>query len=237
MNIVLFEPSEIGKPLPRDDDRSNHITEILSRRVGDRFDAGVVNGLRGKGTVTAIHDDRIEFEFDGAIEEPELYPIDLVVGMTRPQTCRKILRDATAMGVQRIFFVATEKGEPSYSSSKLWTTEEWRRQLVAGAAQAFTTRIPNVSIDLSIEETMTLVQSANTKVALDNYEASSSLAKIAGSKGAVALAVGAERGWSSAERDLLRKNEFELAHLGIRPLRTETAIVAGLAILSQIFVT
>ncbi|HEY1848006.1 MAG TPA: RsmE family RNA methyltransferase, partial [Opitutaceae bacterium] len=46
----------------------------------------------------------------------------------------------------------------------------------------------------------------------------------------LALAFGPERGWSGAERDLLRARGFTLAHLGTRVLRTETAVVAALAI-------
>ena len=46
----------------------------------------------------------------------------------------------------------------------------------------------------------------------------------------ITLAVGSERGWTGAERDLLRENGYTLAALGERVLRTETASIAGTAL-------
>jgi RsmE family RNA methyltransferase len=45
------------------------------------------------------------------------------------------------------------------------------------------------------------------------------------------LAIGPERGWGPRDRDGLRAAGFALAHLGPRVLRSETAVVAALAIL------
>ena len=48
----------------------------------------------------------------------------------------------------------------------------------------------------------------------------------------VVLAIGSERGWSPDERDLFRQNDFVLADLGERPLRTETATIAAISVVS-----
>jgi RsmE family RNA methyltransferase len=45
------------------------------------------------------------------------------------------------------------------------------------------------------------------------------------------LAIGGERGWSAADREVLRAGQFTFGHLGSRVLRTETATVAALSIL------
>jgi RsmE family RNA methyltransferase len=80
-------------------------------------------------------------------------------------------------------------------------------------------------------------------VALDNYESpvalETAVKPVAPKNEPVAiahpviLALGAERGWTAAERDLLRANHFTLAHLGPRVLRTETACVASIAIVKS----
>ena len=49
---------------------------------------------------------------------------------------------------------------------------------------------------------------------------------------AVVLAIGSERGWSAKERDQFRGHGFRLAHLGQRPLRTETAAIASVSIVA-----
>ena len=63
-----------------------------------------------------------------------------MIALPRPQTARKILNEATSLGVASIRFFRSEKGEPGYRASTLWTTGEWRRHLVDGASQAFDTR-------------------------------------------------------------------------------------------------
>ena len=69
-------------------------------------------------------------------------------------------------------------------------------------------------------------------MALDNYESPKSLTEVEVYL-PVALAIGPERGWSAAEREMLRAALFEFAHMGERPLRVETAAVSGLAVLKS----
>lgn len=233
MNIVLFESSEIGAPLDIADERAQHILKVLRRGEGDSFDAGEIDGKRGKATVRTIGPKTLELTFDLSIDEPALYPIDLIVGLSRPQTNRKILQEATALGVRSIRFALTDRGEPSYVESKLWRSGEWRRHVVNGTAQAFTTRLPHVSYGMALEEAIGAVDGNAMRIALDNYEANEALGEMDARGQAIALAIGSERGWTAVERAALREQGFLLAHLGTRPLRTETAVVAGIALLTR----
>lgn len=236
MNLILFEPSEIGVPLPRTDRRAVHLSSVLRRNVGDTFDAGLINGPRGKCTLTALEATELRFTFAPATEAPAAPPcrISLVVGMPRPQTARDILRDATTLGVAALHFARGEKSEPSYAQSSLWSSGEWRRQLVLGAEQAFQTHLPDVTWNRPLPEAIGPAGTPRpemTRVALDNYEAAARLGDVFVPPGtAVMLAIGAERGWSASERESLRAHGFTFAHLGERVLRTETAVIAALAI-------
>jgi 16S rRNA (uracil1498-N3)-methyltransferase len=231
VNLILFTPEEIARPLPGDDRRAVHLLRVLRRREGGTFDAGLINGPRGKGTVVAIRPEALTLSFVWAAEPPPLDPITLIVGLPRPQTARDILRDATSLGVAAIHFVVTDKGEPNYAGSTLWTSGEWRRHLVAGAEQAFDTRLPEITHGrLLLETTGDLPQDA-TRLALDNYEASAPLSSQPLSAGTIAVAFGPERGWSNAERASLREAGFAFGHLGPRVLRVETAITAAVALL------
>ncbi|HWA88340.1 MAG TPA: RsmE family RNA methyltransferase [Opitutus sp.] len=230
MNLILFEPGETAASLPREDRRAVHLVKVLRRQVGDTFDAGLVDGPRGKGTIAAIGERALTLRFDWAGEPPPLDPITLIVGLPRPQTARDILRDATTLGVSAMHFVATDKADPNYAQATLWQRGEWRRHLIAGAEQAFSTRIPAVSHGRPLAAVLA-EQPAAIRLALDNYESPSLLSHCpALHDHRVVLAVGPERGWSAAERDVLREQNFSLAHLGPRVLRTETAVVAALAI-------
>lgn len=230
MNLVLFEPAETAAPLPRHDPRARHLLEVLRRGVGDTFDAGLVDGPRGKGTITALATGFLTLTFSwDAAPPPPPDPIAIIVGLPRPQTARDLLRDCTTLGVASLDFIVTDKGDPNYATSSLWKSGEWRRHLVAGAQQAFATRLPTVAHGRTLEETLAKISGAASRLALDNYESPQSLAAIALSP-PVALALGPERGWSEGERKLLRLRGFSLVHLGKRVLRTETAAIAALTL-------
>lgn len=233
MNIILFSLPEVELPLPGQDRRARHILDVLRRRPGDTFDAGLINGPRGKGTLVAIEQDgALRIEFAWGEHPPALPPICLIVGLPRPQTARDILREGASLGVARMEFVRTERGEPSYARSTLWTTPEWHALLVAGTAQAFSTRLPEVEHGRPLADALARRPAGETRLALDNYEAAQPLGSVVIPAGAgVTIALGAERGWTAAERALLRERDFNFVHLGDRVLRTETACIAAISLL------
>ena len=229
MNLILFDAAEIATPLPRSDPRAAHVLDVLRRKVGDTFDAGLINGPRGKGTLVAVGPEALtlEFTWGGPAAAPE--SIILLIGLPRPQTGRDILREATSLGVGALYFFRAEKSEASYANSSLWSSGEWRRHLITGAEQAFTTQLPEVTHGKNLADVIASLPQNATRLALDNYESPQSLSAVAFTA-PVVLAFGPERGWSATERDLLRANRFELAHLGTRVLRSETAMIAAVAV-------
>lgn len=232
MNLILFDRGEIDTPLPRCDPRARHLLEVLRRQPSDSFDAGIVNGPRGKGLITALTDEALSLRFEWTHPAPASGAIHLIVGLPRPQTARDILREAATFGVGRLSFVTTEKGDANYARSTLWSSGEWRRHLLAGAEQAFDTRVPELSHGEPLAATLAALPANGTRFVLDNYESPGalSLAPLP-SPAHVTLALGAERGWSAAERALLRQEGFAFVHLGARVFRTETACVAALTLI------
>jgi len=230
MNIILFDPDELPRPLPLTDPRARHILEVLRRRPGDTFDAGIINGRRGKATVVEMQDDALVLSFEWAGEPRSAVDhIVLILGMPRPQTARKVLEEATALGVIAMHFVKTERGEPGYATSRLWTTDEWYRHVIDGAQQAFTTRLPVVTFTHDLRSLLDVEVKYGTRLALDNYESPHRLGEVEIAT-LVLLAVGPERGWSPQERELLREAGFQFVHMGERVLRVETAVVAALTL-------
>ena len=232
VNIILFSPAEVQLPLPRRDPRARHILEVLQRTPGGEFDAGLINGSRGKATLRTITDDALILTFAWGAAPPPLTPIHLIVGLPRPQTARDILREGTALGLAAMDFVRTDHGDPGYAQSSLWASREWEDLLIAGAAQAFCTRLPSVRHGQTLVEAITALPADCARVALDNYEAPGALRDLdLAGRTNVVLALGAERGWSAAERALLLQRGFMFAHLGERVLRTETACIAAITLL------
>jgi RsmE family RNA methyltransferase len=233
VNLILFETAETNSPLPRHDSRAAHIVDVLRRKVGDTVDTGLVGGPRGKATVTAITAETVGLSFAWEKQAPPpLAPITLIVGLPRPQTVRKLLHSATELGVAAVHFVATEKSEPSYAQSKLWSSGEWRRHLLDAAQQAFDTHLPDISHGRTLTDALASLEKNPLRLALDNYESPASLSEFPLVPATpVALALGPERGWSARDREALRAHGFAFAHLGPRVLRTETAVIAALTLI------
>lgn len=233
MNLFL-----LSEPLSQiewcaSDPRAVHLSKVLLVQDGDRVDFGVVNGPRGKGSVQwkksgAV---KVSLEWDEK-HSSDLLPISLLVGLSRPQTCRKVIEQASALGVSEIFFFKAQKSEPSYAESSLWE-EEWHRLLIKGAEQAFSCHLPRCEKVDFLEEAIKSSSFSDSRFALDIYEASYSLSEMKKRKeDRILIAVGPERGWSEVEREKLRNHGFTLCHMGQRVLRVETAVVASIGYLS-----
>lgn len=230
MNLILFERDELDRPLARTDRRAIHIREVLRRTSGEPFDAGVIDGPRGKGHAREDHSGDLLIEFTWQAEPPPLRPLHLIVALPRPQTARDILRDATTLGVSRIDFVLSERTDPNYAKSSLWHGQAWRRHLILGAEQAFCTRLPEISYHQPLSTVLGQLAGSGSRLALDNYEAAASLANEPVAHPSAIIALGPERGWSAQDRDLLRAHGFRFVHLGARVLRAETACIAALTL-------
>ena len=230
MNIILLTEKEIESPLPLDDPRAVHLLEVLKLGEGDVFDVGLYDGPRGKARIVTVGGRGIRLECRFSSEIPQLYDITMLIGLPRPPSARRLLKDLTAQGVGELHFVATDKGEKSYLNSRLWSHGEYKRLLREGAAQAFCTRIPTVSVHSSLQDCLEALDGQTDRLALDNYESTQTLGEYRPCQSRTVLAVGAERGWSAAERGLLRAHEFALVSVGQRVLKTETAAISALAI-------
>ncbi|MCX6936700.1 MAG: RsmE family RNA methyltransferase [Verrucomicrobia bacterium] len=234
MNLVLFIAAELPGRLPLADPRAQHILKVLRRSPGDTFQAGLIDGPLGNATLLAADATALTLGFAPSQEPPPLPPITLLIGLPRPQTARDILRDATTLGVARIHFISTERTDPNYASASLWTSGEWQRHLLTGAAQACDTRLPEVTWTHSLASILaTLSPPASAcRLALDNYEATRPLASALPHtlNSPLILALGPERGWGPADRTALRAANFALCSLGPRVLRLETAVTVALGL-------
>ncbi len=231
MNIILFTEEELKRPLARQDGRIKHIERVLHMGKGECFDIGVLNGPRGKACIMRQTATTVELEVTLEDHIPPLFPLTLITGYTRPQTMRRILREVTALGVARVWVVGTAKGEKSYRQSRLWHRRQYVDYLIQGAMQAFTTRIPEVRLFPALRTGLAALDSAGDRLAMDNYEAKKALSEYEPCHKQVFLAIGAERGWSTPEREMLREHGFVLTHMGQRVLRSDTACIVSVSLL------
>ena len=209
-----------------DDPRAVHLTQTVGLQPGKTFVVGIKNAFRGLATIQKISEQLI-FTVEWEKEKQARLPLELLVGLPRPQTAKKILYDAASLGVHKIIFFVSEKGDPGYLSSSLWKNNEWEDFLLRGTEQACSCLIPDVVHVPTIEEGIKLLHPQSWRVSLDPYISKESLKTKTGDFSFGTLAIGPERGWSDVERSILKSNGFSFYHLGDRILRVETACTAG----------
>jgi RsmE family RNA methyltransferase len=241
MNLILFEPRELGKPLSRRDSRTIHLLKVLHKKAGDLFEAGILGGCRGTGRIEKISiDGSVLVSLTANEEPPPRLPLRVAVGFPRPIQLKRLLRDLSSLGVRAIDLLGTDLGEKSYRDTKLLHDGGAREALIEGAIQARDTTIPELlvftSLDMWLRDrpwdkgAVGPVRSFPILAAADNVRPEGAMARLSPTRGPMVLAVGAERGWSDRERDALEAAGFLRLSLGGRALRTETACVAAAVI-------
>ena len=232
MNLILFDKPFDERQLAADDLRAEHIRKTLRAEIGTLVFLGFANGPRARARVVDLPaDGSVVLQQVSTEPPPAPLPVRLLVGLPRPHTARKVLYQAANFGVERIDFFEAEKGDPAYARSSLWTTEEWRDRLRLGTEQSFATHLPEVAVYPDLQTALNDFYQTPQRIALDNYEAAGPLVQaIPAAATGAALAVGPERGWAANERDALRRNGWQLAHLGPRVLRLATAAVAAISV-------
>jgi len=236
VNLILFEAHELGKALPRRDERTVHLVKVLHKKAGDIFEAGILDGGQGIGKIEKIGiDGSLTFSLDVQGFPPSRLPVRVAVGFPRPIQIRRLLRDLSTLGVEAIDLFGTELGEKSYRDTKLIGDGGARAALIEGAAQARDTTIPALSLFLRLDDWLKkrpweLSPKKHTTpllIAADNVRPEGAMSRITPTKRPAVLAIGSERGWSDRERDLFESAGFLRLSLGNRALRTETACVAA----------
>ena len=243
MNICLFSNDEISKPLPRKDERAEHIIKVLHKKAGDTFTAGIIGGESGVARITAIDDNGISFEFTAGGNGKPLAPFDMIIGFPRPIQLKRLLRDIAALGVGRVYLTGTDLGEKSYMQSTLVERGAAYKMLLDGTVQAGSTHVPELFLFKTLDECLNSIEGElktssdeTARFALDNVNPARSLNKALGESQSVKrviAAIGSERGWTERERRLLESTGYVRCGMGERIMRTETAAtVAGAIILS-----
>jgi 16S rRNA (uracil1498-N3)-methyltransferase len=238
VNIILFEEHELGRSLPRRDERTIHLLKVLHKKPGDEFEAGVLGGKRGTGRIEKINLDGSVFVTLYVTDPPPpRLKLRMAVSFVRPIQLRRIFRDLSSIGVSAIDLVGTDMGEKSYRDTKLLLDGGAQAALVEGAVQARDTRIPEIKIYDNIDSWLKAYPWEKTDnsripqlIAADNVRPEGSFFNLSVTTRPIVVAVGPERGWSDRERDLFEKAGFLRLSIGERSLRTETACTAAAAL-------
>ena len=237
MNIILLDPAEITDTgtVSLHDQRLRHIRKILRSQVGDSIRIGIINGLMGSGTICELNRERAVLAITTDTAPPAKKPIDLILALPRPILLKRILAQATSLGVARIFLINANRVEKSFFNAGLLEDNKLTECLHLGLEQSMDTMLPELSIHHRFRpftEDILPTIAATCPVRLVAHPGSDlSLRQAAPDVNGkrVLLAIGPEGGWVDFEIEKFHEQGLTPFSLGPRILRMDTAVPALLA--------
>ena len=238
-----------------------HVARVLRARVGQEYEIAA-DGVVRLGKVTSIADDRVEFGLGTEVESAAMVnwpfpkegkdrapitfskdqvPITLVVAIFKFDRFEWAVEKATELGVSRIVPVIARRTDAHLAHAAGKRVERWRRIAHEASQQSRRVAAPEIAEPAKLKDVVRI--EARLKVLCAESEEQRTLRDVVESRSgatgvhsidSVVLAVGPEGGWTEDEVRLFGDNEWVSVTLGRTILRAETAVVAGLAILSTL---
>ena len=245
MNLILLNKNELDSHgvatlVGR---RAKHICEVIKPTVGDKLNAGIIDGDIGKVEVIAIAaSDEAEKEANVTLKldsstllnsSPAAVDISLVIALPRPKVTRRIIGLCTECGVKDIHFINSYRVEKSFWQSPLLGDDKVHKQIILSLEQSKDTQLPRIHFhkrfkpfvedqlpEIAKGKQALVAHPYNAKIHLDASD--DKLAEL--KKQPRIIAVGPEGGFIPYEIELLQQAGFNTLGLGPRIYRVETVI-------------
>ena len=233
-NLLIFDYEQRKDQLfsIHDPKRVGHLNQVLRAKQGDEIRICYVDKGLGTGIIHKLNDR------EAIIKLLELAAgfapwCHLIMGLSRPPTCKKVLEHGTSMGIGEFQFFRAGMSEKSYLSSKLFQNYRFLEPIYAGLAQSgryFQTpgfKLNNSVCFESIEHLQhryILSPSAEDSFTDHNIDFDQKLV----------LAIGPERGWNSSEVHQFQEAGFKQVKIARSLLRVEIALFAALGALETL---
>ncbi|MEI8205841.1 MAG: RsmE family RNA methyltransferase [Kiritimatiellales bacterium] len=251
MNLILIHPHEPDSAglVSLCGARAEHILHVLKAVPGKTLRIGLLNGPKGCGTVEEIRGKEVlmRCEFEETI--PARPSIDLLLALPRPKVMKRLWAQIAALGVGRIILANAEKVERCYFDSHILEPDFYNERLIEGLQQAGDTILPEVRIIKELKpfledelgvlfpdpEVRLLGDPSGEQTMFQCLEKNNALAPQSTVPHRSCLAIGPEGGWTPYELELFAAHGFQIFNAGPRVLRTDTACVALLSLLTLRF--
>ncbi|MSP40132.1 MAG: 16S rRNA (uracil(1498)-N(3))-methyltransferase [Deltaproteobacteria bacterium] len=213
-----------------------HLRKVLRLKVGDRITVFDDGGWEHDAVILSLSETqgRIEILHSSEAQRESPLQITLAVALTKGDKLDFVVEKATELGVQKIVPFASAFAVPKLDARKIAArTERWQKIALSATKQCGRTRVPEVEPLCSLPELLARSELAALKLFFWEKESERSLRHLHGqfpSAQTMLLTIGPEGGFSADEVELARRCGFEIAHLGRRILRAETAALTALSL-------
>lgn len=214
---------------------AHHLGKVLRAQPGQVYELSDGSAV-WLGRVEKVGRDAVEFALVEQIPArvPRLHAT-LLLSIVKFDRFEWSLEKATELGVAEITPLAAERSEKGLVAAAGKRAARWRKILLESAQQSRSLRVPVLGELLIPSTAFTQKRVPHAApLLLSEREGAPSLRSAIDGKGhsSVLLAIGPEGGWTEGELAAARASGFVEASLGTQILRTETAVVAALAVVN-----
>lgn len=209
-------------------------------RVGEIVTLSGAEGKAFRGRVVELAADQVRLfvfeELGGPVESG--LRVTLLQALPDKERMELIIQKATELGAAVIVpFHSRRSIRLAEREQKQKKAHRWPAIALAAARQCRREQVPVVAPVVELEGALGWARECETKVALWEKEKTRGLREVLQGPppASAALLVGPEGGLEVEEIECLRQAGFQIASLGRRILRTETAAIAGLTILQYVW--
>lgn len=224
-----------GMTLALEEGASRHLRNALRLQVGAAVVLFDGNGGEYSSQIESVERKRLQLRVGDHqdIERESSLPVHLGIALSRGDRFDWVVQKATELGVTQISPLFSERVELKLKGERAdKKLRHWRQVAISACEQCGRNRVPPLHPPQSLAKWSAQLDAA-CKLVL-HHRSQQSLAELA-PPASVALLIGPEGGLSESEIDLALQQGFQALTLGPRILRTETAPLASLAIVQQLW--
>ena len=212
---------------------AHHLSHVLRAQKDQLYELsdGTAAWL---GRIESVGRDRVEFTLLETLPAPgPAVEITLLLSVVKFDSFEWAIEKATELGVGTIVPLAAARSEKGLFAAAEKRSQRWRKILLEASQQSRRLRVPLLE-RLATPGQAFAMQGDSFRVMLSERAGVPSIRKVLAEAKSprAALAVGPEGGWTDDEISLARDAGFREASLGQLILRTETAVVASLAMVN-----
>ncbi len=218
-----------------DEDEGQHLTRALRKRPGD-----AVHFVDGEGWIYDGVLVRVKPEIEIEIldrrkdREAESAEVTLAPSLLKGSRLDVVVEKATELGVASVIPMQSTRTVAGAGDRSVHRIDRWRRIAVSAMKQSLRARLPRIFPVMSLEDIVGTASSYDLAlIAWEEERARSADLAMAGRTDlkSVLLMIGPEAGFTREEIAMARDAGLETVSLGRARLRSDTASIAGLALL------
>ena len=220
-------------------DEARHCAQVTRHRVGDVIGVFDGCGRLAMGSITTLAKDRVTVAVTEVRTRPApVRPITLVQGIVKGDTMDWIIEKAVELGAHQVIpWVAQRSIVRLSETDAARKRDKWQRVALEACKQCGQTWLPQVLAPCGLDSLLAQTAPLGLKLATSLEEQALPLNRILASEppgltGGVALIVGPEGDCTPEEYQKLHTAGWKSWSLGALTLRSETAAICALSILS-----